>query len=84
CPLEFELGVGRSGVVLGILQILSHTHDRLILVSIGVLLSEQLDSDLFADLVVVYLLELVVARLYLRVVYLAIVIIELVAKKRAY
>ena len=48
---------------------------------IGVLLSEQLDSDLLAGQRVVYLPELVVARLYLLVVYLALVFLELVAKK---
>jgi hypothetical protein len=52
-------------------------------VFIGVLLSEQLDSHLFAGQEVVYLPELVVARLYLLVVYLVLVLLELVAK-RAY
>ena len=81
--LELELGVGRSEVVLGILEIRNRTHDRLILVFIGVLVPEQLESELIADQEVVYLPELVVARLYLRVVYIVLVRLELVAK-RAY
>ncbi|MFM7983463.1 MAG: hypothetical protein ACKPKO_29475, partial [Candidatus Fonsibacter sp.] len=77
CQLKYEFGVGRSEVALGILEILNRTHYRLILVSIGVLLAEHLESELFADQVVVYLPELSVARLYLRVVYLALVLLEL-------
>ena len=79
--LELELGVGRLEVVLGILEILNRTHDRPILVFIGVLLPEQLESELLADQEVVYLPERVVARLYLRVVVLALVLLELVAEK---
>ena len=79
--LALELGVGRSEEVLGILVILNRTHYRLILVIIGVLLSEQLESELFADQEDVCLPELVVARLCLRVVYLALVLLELVATR---
>jgi len=78
--LQLEFGVGRSEVVLCILKIHDRPHDRLVLVLIGVLLSEQLESDLFAAEEVVYLFELVVARLYICVVYLVLVLLELVAK----
>ena len=81
--LQLEFGVGRSEVVLCILEIHDRPQNGLILVLIGVLLSEQLQSDLFAAEEVVYLFELVVARLYLCVVYLVLVLLELVAK-RAY
>ena len=45
--VKLELRVGRSEVVLGVLELDYRAHERLILVFVGVLLAEQLQSELF-------------------------------------
>ena len=77
--LQLQLCVGRSEVVLGILELDCRVHDCLVLVFFGDLLGKHLQWELSAAQVVVYLLELVAARLYSGVVDLLRVLLELAA-----